>query len=196
MSLKDELTELEGDVTTALEDLPVASVLVDADGVIRWQNRAGKEARGELVGRRAEEVVAESDLAELQQVLETIVCRGEPAEFTLRVRDPSGVFVPIDFSSAPVRDGNAVVAVFGIGRPAAERSSQAPAAPGAENLTPRQLEVLGLLGEGRSTHEIAATLSLSPTTVRNYVAQLLAALGVHTRLQAVVVARQRGLIGD
>jgi DNA-binding NarL/FixJ family response regulator len=51
-----------------------------------------------------------------------------------------------------------------------------------------------LLAEGSSTQQIATALSLSPTTVRNYTARILAALGVHTRLQAVVVARRRGLI--
>jgi DNA-binding NarL/FixJ family response regulator len=61
-------------------------------------------------------------------------------------------------------------------------------------LTKRQLEVLRLLSEGRSTDEIASELGLSRATVRNYVAGLLAALGVHSRLQAVVAARKAGLI--
>lgn len=61
-------------------------------------------------------------------------------------------------------------------------------------LTKRQLEVLRLLAEGRSTAEIATELGLSQATVRNYVANLLAALGVHTRLQAVLAARRAGLI--
>jgi DNA-binding NarL/FixJ family response regulator len=62
------------------------------------------------------------------------------------------------------------------------------------HLTKRQLEVLRLLAEGRSTDEIATKLGLSTTTVRNYVANLLLRLGVHSRLQAVVVARKAGLI--
>lgn len=65
---------------------------------------------------------------------------------------------------------------------------------GAPHLTKRQLEVLTLLAEGRSTNEIATELSLSTTTVRNHVACLLAALGVHTRLQAVVAAMRAGLV--
>jgi DNA-binding NarL/FixJ family response regulator len=62
------------------------------------------------------------------------------------------------------------------------------------SLTKRQLEILRLLAEGRSTDEIATELGLSRTTVRNYIATLLAALGAHTRLQAVVVARRAGII--
>jgi DNA-binding NarL/FixJ family response regulator len=64
----------------------------------------------------------------------------------------------------------------------------------APHLTKRQLDVLRLLAAGRSTVEIATELGLRQTTVRNYVANLLAALGVHTRLQAVVAARKAGLI--
>jgi DNA-binding NarL/FixJ family response regulator len=64
----------------------------------------------------------------------------------------------------------------------------------AIHLTARQLEVLRLLADGRSTTEIADELGLSTTTVRNYIANILAALGVHTRLQAVVVARKAGVI--
>ena len=62
------------------------------------------------------------------------------------------------------------------------------------HLTKRQLEVLRLLAEGRSTAEIATELGLSQATVRNYIANLLVALGVHTRLQAVIAATKAGLI--
>jgi two-component system, NarL family, response regulator DesR len=64
----------------------------------------------------------------------------------------------------------------------------------APHLKQRQLDVLHLIAEGRSTAEIAAQLRLSQTTVRNYVANLLPALGAHTHLQAVIAARKAGLI--
>jgi DNA-binding NarL/FixJ family response regulator len=63
-------------------------------------------------------------------------------------------------------------------------------------LTRRQLEILRLLGKGKTTDEIAGELDLSRTTVRNYIASVLAALGVHTRLQAVLAARRAGLLGE
>jgi LuxR family transcriptional regulator, regulator of acetate metabolism len=69
-----------------------------------------------------------------------------------------------------------------------------PAGARPIELTRRQLEVLGLLAEGRSTAEIAAELGLSKTTVRNYIANVLGALGAHTRLQAVLAARRAGFI--
>jgi DNA-binding transcriptional LysR family regulator/DNA-binding CsgD family transcriptional regulator len=61
-------------------------------------------------------------------------------------------------------------------------------------LTGRQLDVLRLLAEGKSTREIADDLSLRQTTVRNHVAGLIAALGVHTRLQAVIAGKRAGLL--
>jgi two-component system, NarL family, response regulator DesR len=66
----------------------------------------------------------------------------------------------------------------------------------AIHLTTRQREVLRLLSEGRTTAEIATELGLTRTTVRNYIAGVLGALGAHTRLQAVVVARKMGLIAS
>jgi DNA-binding NarL/FixJ family response regulator len=64
------------------------------------------------------------------------------------------------------------------------------------HLTRRQLEVLRLLAEGESTAQIAVDLGLSHTTVRNYIANLLTALGVHNRLQAVIAARKAGILRD
>jgi DNA-binding NarL/FixJ family response regulator len=61
-------------------------------------------------------------------------------------------------------------------------------------LTKRQLEVLHLLAEGKSTAAIAGELGLSRTTVRNYIANVLAALGAHSRLQAVIAARKAGIL--
>jgi PAS domain S-box-containing protein len=60
-------------------------------------------------------------------------------------------------------------------------------------LTPRQLEILQLLADGKSTAEIAEELYLSKTTVRNHIANLLTNLGVHTRVQAIVAATRLGL---
>lgn len=61
-------------------------------------------------------------------------------------------------------------------------------------LTARQLDVVRLLADGKSTAEIANELNLSQTTVRNHVAGLMAALGVHTRLQAVIAAKRAGFL--
>jgi DNA-binding CsgD family transcriptional regulator/PAS domain-containing protein len=61
-------------------------------------------------------------------------------------------------------------------------------------LTPRQLEVLKLLSEGRSVREIGKELYLSEATVRNHVRSLLLALDAHSQLDALAKAREAGLL--
>ncbi len=61
-------------------------------------------------------------------------------------------------------------------------------------LTPRQNQVLTLLAEGLSNGEIAERLQTSTKTVEHHVGAILAALNADSRLRAVRVARERGLL--
>jgi DNA-binding CsgD family transcriptional regulator len=61
-------------------------------------------------------------------------------------------------------------------------------------LSGRELEVLGRLAEGMGTQEIAKALGLSPNTSRNHIQHILDKLQVHSRLEAVALARRLGLI--
>jgi DNA-binding CsgD family transcriptional regulator len=145
------------------------------------------------------EFVAPGDLGHAQEIFARILCNGEPAEFTVQIRDPAGGFSPVEISSAPLRGNGSVVGVFGLGRERAPTSrpnenGETSVCATTNLLTPRQLEVVRLLAAGLSTRDIAAALHLSSTTVRNHVAMILATLGVHTRLQAVMAAQARGLL--
>ncbi|HYY78008.1 MAG TPA: response regulator transcription factor, partial [Actinomycetes bacterium] len=68
-----------------------------------------------------------------------------------------------------------------------------PAQRALAGLTPRELEVLRLLVEGRSNRQIAEQLFISGKTASVHVTNLLAKLGVHSRLEAAAVARRLGL---
>lgn len=61
-------------------------------------------------------------------------------------------------------------------------------------LTVRQRHVLQLLAQGSPNKQIARELGISPATVKAHVAQVLAALGAGNRTEAVMIARQRGLL--
>jgi PAS domain S-box-containing protein len=64
---------------------------------------------------------------------------------------------------------------------------------GTEVLTPREQQVLGRIAKGLSNGAISQDLGLAPQTVRNYVASIYQKLGVRSRAEAVVWARERGL---
>jgi DNA-binding NarL/FixJ family response regulator len=75
---------------------------------------------------------------------------------------------------------------------AAPDSAKAP----APNLTPRQLDVLALLCEGLPNKLICQRLNIAPGTVKVHISCILRELGVASRLQAVVAARNLSLVGD
>lgn len=60
--------------------------------------------------------------------------------------------------------------------------------PGFDELTPREREVLALLGQGANNREIAQTLFLSEGTVKNHVTNILGRLGLRDRTQAALFA--------
>jgi DNA-binding NarL/FixJ family response regulator len=98
-----------------------------------------------------------------------------------------------------VRTGDALLAPS-ITRRLVERFAPLPAmATGAparslSALTPRELEVLGLVARGMSNAELAAALTLSEATVKTHVARILTKLGLRDRVQAVVLAYETGLV--
>lgn len=60
-------------------------------------------------------------------------------------------------------------------------------------LTPRESEILGLLAEGQSNKAIARNLGISDGTVKLHVKAILRKLGVHSRVEAAVIAVEQGL---
>lgn len=71
-----------------------------------------------------------------------------------------------------------------------EDSGEEPEADVLSSLSPREREILGLIGEGLTNRQIGKRLYLSEKTVKNHISRLLAKLGVERRIQAAVLATQ------
>ncbi|MEJ5314038.1 MULTISPECIES: response regulator transcription factor [Anaerolinea] len=78
--------------------------------------------------------------------------------------------------------------------------ARSPKSPGtkvsdlAEPLSPREIEVLFLVAEGKSNREIAEQLVITEGTVKNHLSSILSKLGAKDRLQAVIRAREVGIL--
>jgi PAS domain S-box-containing protein len=186
-----ELREIGGDIEQALETVNVPSYVIDPTGVIRWINPAARRLVGDVRGRQFTSVVAHEDTRRAREhFARKIAGTAQVTDAQVVLVDPDGGRLQVDISSCPLMQGHRVIGVFGQMSDVEEE----PADPLPPHLTPRQTEVLRLLKRGRSTEQIAQELQLSTETVRNHVRHLLRALGVHTRLEAVAVARQEHLV--
>lgn len=180
------------DLTETLGRLGLPSVVVSREGRITWMNDASRVLFGDLEGVISLGATVAPEHApvawrEFERKLD-----GAPfTNYEIEVVTRDGQRVRAEVSSVPIPGDDPDRAVFAV----AWLERHPPRAVDAD-LTPRQKQVLQLLAEGRSTEQIAAELHLSTETVRNHVRHLLKGLGAHSRLEAVVVARRRGLIRD
>lgn len=157
----------------------------------------GEEARGNLAAARAAcpdtpiVVFSGSDDAHnLRLALEMDV-----AGFLPKSSPPEVVEAALRLVLAGGRYLPDAVRLLALAEPAPVRvvpTNGAGAAP--TTLTVRQRHVLQLLAQGSPNKQIARELGISPATVKAHVAQVLAALGAGNRTEAVMVARQRGLL--
>jgi DNA-binding NarL/FixJ family response regulator len=74
------------------------------------------------------------------------------------------------------------------------RNSDDDARQRLERLTPREREILALMAEGRSPEAIAETLGMSPNTLRTHMQNVLTKLGVHSKVEALVLAIRHGTV--
>jgi DNA-binding NarL/FixJ family response regulator len=112
-----------------------------------------------------------------------------------RRRPPGWAVVPRDATAAELRAAVAAAAHGFAAFPAG--LADRPAGGGdiePEPLTPREREVLDLLGQGLSNRRIAQRLAISEHTAKFHVASVLAKLGVSSRTEAVGLGLRRGLI--
>jgi DNA-binding CsgD family transcriptional regulator len=169
------LMKLRGDVLVDLDRLDDAERSYDAARAsagllgfrpLLWRIDAARGALARVRGRVAE---ADAAFGEAHATIDEIA--GEISDETVRERFRSRA---VDWLLA-------------------DRSDDALPEPVAR-LSPRELDVLALLIEGKSDREIAEALFLSPRTVMRHVTGILNKLGVHSRTAAVSIAIRKNLI--
>lgn len=184
---------------------------VDLEGVILAWNTAAEETlgyrRAESVGRHCWEVLKGRDVYGNRYCGEHCprrdnAPRGEPIHRgqlsfetkvgeQLRCSDSCMVVVGASSQSCLLHVLRPVEGLVQIGAGAvADRKTGAAPAP----LSARQRQILRLLAEGRETGEISELLGISASTTRNHIHAVLTRLQVHSRLQAIALARRIGLL--
>jgi DNA-binding CsgD family transcriptional regulator len=180
------------DLTATLGHLGLPSVIVSREGRITWMNEAARSLFGDLEGVIAlTRTVAPEHTALARREFERKLDGVPFTDYEVDVITRDGLRTRAMVSSVPIPGDDPDRAVFAVAL-----LDQQPLPADEVDLTPRQQEVLNLLGQGGSTEQIAAELHVTTETVRNHIRHVLKALGAHSRLEAVVVARQHGLIRD
>ena len=182
--------EALGDLPKGLDDLGLPAFAVDRSATIVWLNPAAKTLIGDKVGQRTSSVFAPESRRAVKEAFAAKIVGAATAtdyEAVLLLRD--GEHLPVEVSSVRLeRDGH-VGGIFGVVEPAQQTIPDR-----SPHLTPRQAQVLSLLAHGCSTEQIADQLNITRETVRNHIRDILRRLGAHSRLEAVLTARSRGLV--
>ena len=194
----------------------VAAFTSGPDGTLTGWNRAAERLlrieASEVMGRSCHEVVAGHDqfgnlYCGEDCPIRRMARRGAPiCPFRLDVGAGTGDRLPVYVSIVVVggvpEHGPYLVHLL---EPVYSDADQPPGAdtlqaPGFSNsrrferLTPREVEVLRMIGDGIATDEVAAALGISNATVRNHVQSCLRKLEAHNRIEAVRLAERLGLL--
>ena len=186
-------------VLRALECIDLLAYVFDREGVLCWASKPLTGLIGDRVGQSFLSIVSPDTRRWAKAQFARKIVAGEATAYTLTVVDSVGRGTQLRVRSAPLRRADReIVGVFGLALPAHEREGESRKRIVVEGvrLTPRQTEVLRLLGEGLSTHAIAARLGIAVETARNHIRAVLRGLGVHSRLEAVIEGRERGLLDE
>jgi len=170
--------------------LPVPAYTNDLRGFVTWQNAASRKVAGDLCGTHFSKAVPPEELKRARETWAAVTLSGATRRRTGFFRAASGDLVHLEVIVAPIRVDRKIVGVFGIAIP----FNGLPRKSATEQLSPRQLDVLRLLVQAKSTSQIAEELHLAPETVRNHVRSLLKALGARSRLEATLVALRDGVV--
>lgn len=180
--------------------IDVVGTVRSAQSAVEWA--ADKSTDVIVLDQQLPDGPGVSATARLQEVAHgakilLVTGRNDRATFKAAMEAGCAGFLSKEESAAALVD--AIRVVHG-GDPVVPRSMLAallPRAGGAStqgDLSARETEVLGLLADGSSTDEICERLFLSRNTVRAHVQHVISKLGAHSKLEAVAIARRRGLV--
>jgi len=173
-----------------LQPLDVPSFIGETSGRLVWLNDAAKAAFGDRTGDFYSDVVAPEDVARVLAEIERMRSGAQRGAYEIDAILRDGRRQRVEINSVAIEGDAIFYGVFGVVLRPGSRLGAAAESP----LTNRQHQVLELLASGHSTAQIADSLHLSRETIRNYVRDLLRALGAHSRIEAVAEGRRRGLI--
>jgi PAS domain S-box-containing protein len=179
-----------------LDGIDLPTYVFDREGMLRWANHATAVLLGDRVGQSFLTFMPADVREHVKAQFARKLVTGAPTVYELAVLDRDGRRVDLRVRSAPLRRDGEIVGVFGIAIPVGDAGKPYRSGDEALTLTPRQAEVLRLLADGLSTQAIAARLGVAVETARNHIRGVLNRLEVHSRLEAVVEARQRGMLDD
>jgi PAS domain S-box-containing protein len=194
--LAEKVAELGGDIHGSLEELPLPMYLLDRKGTVVWLNEAAEQLVPGAVGKKFTDVLAPDEVHTARRIFALRILGQAPfSDHTTTVRLADGARQEVDISSVPLRKRHQIVGVFGVIRgqhPVTEAPERVQS--DVPTLTPRQAEVLRMLGTGLTTRQMADQMGLSQETVRNHVKAALGELNAKSRLEAVLTAYRLGLL--
>jgi len=158
---------------------------------VRMPAMDGLEATKRIIAQRPETKVIVLTTFELDEYVFGAV-RAGASGFLLKDIDPDSLRQAVKV----VAEGNALLSPSVTRRVIAEFAETTGELDDSVlgQLTPREVEVLALVGKGRSNDEIAEELFISASTAKTHVNRAMMKLGVHDRAQLVVIAYETGLI--
>jgi PAS domain S-box-containing protein len=162
MPMPRVLTRLGADVERALTDVNVPAYVIDKDGILVWLNPSAQQLVGDARGKRFTDVVAPSDRPRAKRmfarkILGTVAATDSVGD----VLRPDGTLATVELSSVPLLRDHQVIGVFGLVSRPPQKPSPIVSHP---HLTPRQLEVLGMLAHGASRSGCISPARRSATT--------------------------------
>jgi len=191
-----------------------AFTLDHSNRIISWNGACATlfgRSSADVLGRACYEVVLGNDIHDnlycypncpVMYQLRSLVGR-QINDFSLRVPTEDSGIKSISFSSRAIRDADSPASILHVLRPnqddsllRAEEMAKRLDSTTFAQLTRRELDVIHCLAKGMTTRRIAKALSITSTTVRNHVQSILQKLNVHTRVAAVSLAYQHGLITE